>query len=288
MTDPGVGSYWTVNLNAPPGTKRPRKRGKKDPVEEAEALPPRKRGRPRKYPEQEPMIFDQAPISLSMLPAGDGCPPSGQLPTWSTREGSSGKSGEGDSNFDDDEGMMGYNEIVDTLSGEDYESEEDQGQVSQYVLRQIPHPPARVRNHAHPPPQQTHHQQTHQHYVHPTRAPEINVTSSRSNYGGHDAHDNPDRLIERLRNEVEGLRQQSADAVSTSVKMADQLAEAHAEATRVRAALRTLETKYDEAEKRRKEAERAADQQSRMRHAAEETLRGLEWRSRSISELEED
>lgn len=26
--DPGFGSYWTVNLNAPPGTKRPRKRGK--------------------------------------------------------------------------------------------------------------------------------------------------------------------------------------------------------------------------------------------------------------------
>ncbi|OCH89550.1 hypothetical protein OBBRIDRAFT_888324 [Obba rivulosa] len=27
-TDPGFGSYWTVNLEAPPGTKRPRKRGR--------------------------------------------------------------------------------------------------------------------------------------------------------------------------------------------------------------------------------------------------------------------
>ena len=26
-SDPGFGSYWTVNLDAPPGTKRPRKRG---------------------------------------------------------------------------------------------------------------------------------------------------------------------------------------------------------------------------------------------------------------------
>lgn len=26
--DPGFGSYWTVNLSAPPGTKRPRKRGR--------------------------------------------------------------------------------------------------------------------------------------------------------------------------------------------------------------------------------------------------------------------
>ena len=27
-SDPGFGSYWTVNLDAPPGTKRPRKRGR--------------------------------------------------------------------------------------------------------------------------------------------------------------------------------------------------------------------------------------------------------------------
>lgn len=35
VTDPGFGSYWTVNLLAPPGTKRPRKRGRanKDAVE---------------------------------------------------------------------------------------------------------------------------------------------------------------------------------------------------------------------------------------------------------------
>lgn len=217
-----------------------------------------------------------------MLPTGEGYPPSCQLPTWSTREGSSGKSGEGDSNFDEEE--TGYSDIVDGLSGEDYESEEDQGQPSKYLLRPIPQQ-QRSRNHQHPPPpppQQTQHQQPH-HYVHPTRAPDMNAPS-RGTYGGHDGRDNPDRMIERLRNEVEGLRQQSADAVSTSVKMADQLAEAHAEATRVRAALRALETKYDEAEKRRKEAERAADQQSRMRHAAEETLRGMEWRSRSMSE----
>lgn len=28
VTDPGFGSYWTVNLDAPKGTKRPRKRGR--------------------------------------------------------------------------------------------------------------------------------------------------------------------------------------------------------------------------------------------------------------------
>jgi hypothetical protein len=49
VTDPGFGSYWTVNLAAPPGTKRPRKRGRstKD-LNDASSYPPKKRGRPRK------------------------------------------------------------------------------------------------------------------------------------------------------------------------------------------------------------------------------------------------
>lgn len=48
VTDPGFGSYWTVNLDAPPGTKRPRKRGR--PNRETDSAHPRKRGRPRKAP----------------------------------------------------------------------------------------------------------------------------------------------------------------------------------------------------------------------------------------------
>jgi hypothetical protein len=54
--------------------------------------------------------------------------------------------------------------------------------------------------------------------------------------------------------------------------MSDQLAEAHAEASRVRAALRSLENRYEESEKRRKEAERIADQQQRLRQIAETSL----------------
>ena len=76
-------------------------------------------------------------------------------------------------------------------------------------------------------------------------------------------------MIERLQREVQDLRQQSADAVSVSVKMSDQLAEAHAEASRVRAALRSMENKYEESERRRKEAEHIADQQQRLRQIAE-------------------
>lgn len=49
VTEPGFGSYWTVNLQAPPGTKRPRKRGRPNKnLPEGEAGQARKRGRPRK------------------------------------------------------------------------------------------------------------------------------------------------------------------------------------------------------------------------------------------------
>ncbi|KZV76000.1 winged helix DNA-binding domain-containing protein [Peniophora sp. CONT] len=41
--EPGRGAYWTVDLEAPPGTKRPRKRNRKE-----QDGPPRPRGRPRK------------------------------------------------------------------------------------------------------------------------------------------------------------------------------------------------------------------------------------------------
>ncbi|KAI0307952.1 hypothetical protein B0F90DRAFT_1678800 [Multifurca ochricompacta] len=55
VTDPGFGSYWTVNLEAPPGTKRPRKRGRpqREVTGDKESAPAKKRGRPRKVPEKE-------------------------------------------------------------------------------------------------------------------------------------------------------------------------------------------------------------------------------------------
>ncbi|KAI0283423.1 hypothetical protein BGY98DRAFT_952344 [Russula aff. rugulosa BPL654] len=55
VTDPGFGSYWTVNLQAPPGTKRPRKRGRpqREVNDDPESGPAKKRGRPRKVPETE-------------------------------------------------------------------------------------------------------------------------------------------------------------------------------------------------------------------------------------------
>jgi hypothetical protein len=290
VTDPGVGSYWTVNLNAPPGTKRPRKRGRKDTLDDTDPPPPpRKRGRPRKYPEQEPMVFDQPPMAMMLVPASDGYPPGCQLPTWSTRTASGSKMSEGaNSSFDDDEDMTGYSDGIDGMSGDDYESEEDQEQPSKFLLRPI------QNENAHEPRSRQYHQPSqlarHHQFLHPTRSSDSNALATRPNYVGHanEGHDNSDRTIERLRHEVEGLRQQSADAVSVSVKMSDQLAEAHAEASRARAELRALESKYEEAEKRRKDAERMAEQQVRLRYAAEEKLQGLNWRTRPSKMSPED
>jgi len=285
VTDPGVGSYWTVNLSAPPGTKRPRKRGRKDTIDDADPPPPpRKRGRPRKYPEQEPMVFDQPPMAMMLVPASDGCPPGCQLPTWSTREGGGSKTSEGaNSSFGDDEDMMEYSDIVDGASGDDYESEEDQERQSKFLLRPIQNGnthESRSRQFL----QQSHPTQQHHQYLHPTKSSDSSALAHRPNYAGHEGRDNPDtgRTIERLRHEVEGLRQQSADAVSVSVKMSDQLAEAHAENSRVRAELRIMECKFEDAEKRRKDMERMFEQQGRLRHFAEEKLQNLNWR-RSMS-----
>lgn len=47
MADPGFGQYWSVNLDAPPGMKRPRRRGPSRGAFSGGASPP-KRGRPRR------------------------------------------------------------------------------------------------------------------------------------------------------------------------------------------------------------------------------------------------
>lgn len=280
-----------MNLDAPPGTKRPRKRGRKDANDESDpAPPPRKRGRPRKYPEQEPMVFDQPPMTMMLVPATDGYPPGCQLPTWSAREGSSTKTSAGESSTcgDDDEGVYSDLPMEDhRVSDGDYDDSEEEDPRSRqlpYLLRPVssssnPGRDARtsrnqnVPSHNSPPRpvgQQT--QPPQPRHLH-LRRPSLSSNGT-SGYVDYDIRDNSDHrsVVERLQREVQSLRQQSADAVSVSVKMSDQLAEAHAEASRVRAALRSMENKYEESERRRKEAEHIADQQQRLRQIAEASL----------------
>lgn len=70
-TDPGFGSYWTCNLNAPSGEKRPRKRGRHAQKDDAEddRPAPKKKSTPRHAAKNTKM--SEAP-STSILPdAGD-------------------------------------------------------------------------------------------------------------------------------------------------------------------------------------------------------------------------
>lgn len=213
VTDPGFGSYWTVNLAAPPGTKRPRKRGRtskaaSDPsqVDGAQSNQ-KKRGRPRKL---------VAESGTSSLPSTDK------------------PQGPHESNGSENE----------------YESEEDMV---------VP------RNHD------------------PS-------TSGLDVLGIHEAASrlySSDRgclvysaaeegIIDRMQIEMAGLRRQAADAISVSLRISDQLAEAQAEAARSKAALRTTESLLEEEGRKRREAERIASEESRLRRAAEETVLRLQ------------
>ena len=279
-----------MNLDAPPGTKRPRKRGRKDANDESDPAPPRKRGRPRKYPEQEPMVFDQPPMTMMLVPASDGYPPGCQLPTWSAREGSSTKTSAGEPSAYGDDDEVVYSDVpieehrVSDGDCDDSEEEDPRDRQPPYLLRPVSSSsnPGRdsrasrnqnVPSHNSPPRPTGQQAQQLQPYHHHIRRPSSSSNGT-SGYVDYDIRDNSEHrsAIERLQREVQSLRQQSADAVSVFVKMSDQLAEAHAEASRVRAALRNMENKYEESERRRKEAERIADQQQRLRQIAEVPL----------------
>jgi septal ring factor EnvC (AmiA/AmiB activator) len=85
--------------------------------------------------------------------------------------------------------------------------------------------------------------------------------------------DNSDNIIDRMHGEIASLRHQSAEAVSLSLQLTEQLAHAQAEASRMRAALRSVESMLENEGRKRREAERAADNEERRRRKAEEVLR---------------
>lgn len=67
VTDPGFGSYWTVNLEAPPGTKRPRKRGRANKGDSSASNEVKRRGRPKKLGHES---FVHTLPGLEYMPAG--------------------------------------------------------------------------------------------------------------------------------------------------------------------------------------------------------------------------
>ena len=79
-------------------------------------------------------------------------------------------------------------------------------------------------------------------------------------------------VIDRMQIEMAGLRRQAADAISVSLRISDQLAEAQAESARAKAALRATENLLEEEGRKRREAERIASEENRLRRIAEEAI----------------
>lgn len=231
MTDPGFGSYWTVNLDAPPGTKRPRKRGRpagKDGVDEPQP-PPRKRGRPPKN--AVPAPHPESP-SIATLHPPDRSLRTCQVSSVRT-------------NAEDDEEEMMTPEDSEGSDCDDYESE------AAVVPPNHSSSMAGLNSfNMQPPP-----------------------SAPRHHMVGFSGYDHPS--IEALHNEITGLRRQASEAVSVSLRLSDQLADAQAETSRCKSSLRTAEGMLEDETRRRKEAERIADEEGRLRRAAEDALRLL-------------
>ncbi|KAF9015673.1 hypothetical protein BDQ17DRAFT_1295653 [Cyathus striatus] len=218
VTDPGFGSYWTVNLEAPPGTKRPRKRGRNK-SSTTELNEPKKRGRPPKS---------------SLIPDLKEPSPS--------------------SHEEDCEDMKFRLKLVDgyNVSEDDYESEEDLVRpydrrnsltgLTPYVASQPPQPF--------------------------TLPPFSSIDTG------------PEDAFERMQLEISNLRKQSAEVVSNSLRLSEQLAHAKADASRTRLALKSAEEMLEHETQRRRDAERLADEEAVRRRNAEQALNNMTSTSR--------
>ncbi|KAG2154549.1 hypothetical protein DEU56DRAFT_769162 [Suillus clintonianus] len=234
VTDPGFGSYWTVNLSAPPGTKRPRKRGRptKAAEESSNSTQQKKRGRPRKS------VDLSSPLNSLTVGPGRSMP----CNISAVRTGGNDHD-DGNGEEDMDIGADGHE-----MSEDEYESEEDMAV----------------------PPHQSSLAGLGAFGLHEVPSRLLSPSTSRALIAHSD-----ENLVDRLQIEMAGLRRQSADAISVSLKISDQLAEAQAEAARAKTALRTVEAMLEEEAIRRREAEYLADQEAKLRRAAEDTIARL-------------
>ncbi|KAG6837320.1 hypothetical protein H0H93_011415 [Arthromyces matolae] len=235
-TDPGFGSYWTVNLAAPPGTKRPRKRNRQ--VKEGTdglPLPPKKKGRPRKSVETEQLYFLEGDEeNKHITPSVSAMAHSEHIyDGWSLQI----------------DGLGNKREQEDTyISRDEYESEEE-----------IVHPLDRRSSLA------ASGLGTYQ----PSRTPQTFSLPPLSSFQSHDS------IIDALHADLSAMRRQSSDAISLSLRLSDQVLQAQAETSRMRDALQTAQQLLDEETKKRVELEQALHTEEKRRIKAEEALKSF-------------
>ena len=253
VTDPGFGSYWTVNLEAPPGTKRPRKRGRpqRGVDGDAETAPAKKRGRPRKVPAAENGRQAGHPyIATLPIPSGDHM--SAHMSVSSMRTGNR-------RSYEHEDHTTPF-ELSAAWRGEEEEFEsEDDGDGDD--------PPRRPTTPAY------------------DRAVTIRLSPSPSRGKLRQLHSDsipdafPENIIDHLKIQMGMLRRQASEAQSEAASMAQQLLES-------KAAQKATEDRLDAEVLRRKEAERLADEEARMRRAIEDELRTMQSRKSATSASE--
>ena len=247
VTDPGFGSYWTVNLQAPPGTKRPRKRGRpqREVNGDSESVPVKKRGRPRKVPEMETHRQAELPrIATLSVPSADHMSPVLSVSTVrpSCRQ----------SEDEDEDPAARFEHGAPWGAEEDLESEDD----GDLPLR--PATPAYDRAIT----------------VHHTPSPSRSTLRHLQDDSISDAF--PENIIDHLKVQMGKLRRQASDSRSEAARMAQQLLESQAETARARSALCATEERLEVEIRKRKEAERVADEEAQMRKMVEDELRTLQ------------
>lgn len=90
---------------------------------------------------------------------------------------------------------------------------------------------------------------------------------------------NQEDFIEHMRQELATLRRTSAEAVSTSIRLSEQLANANVEVARFREVAYDLQDKLQDEGAKRKDAERQRDIEVDRRRAAEQVLTNMAIRS---------
>jgi hypothetical protein len=249
VTDPGFGSYWTVNLQAPPGTKRPRKRGRpqREVNGDPESVPAKKRGRPRKMPESHrDRQTDFSCLATLPVPSVDHAGAPLGVPTART--------GSRYLHDNEDEDHVTRSETGAWHVEEDFESEED----GDHGLPSRPITPAydRAIN------------------VHLTSSPSRGTLRRVQDDSLSDAM--PENIIDHLKVQMGLLRRQTSDARSEAASMAQRLQQCQTEASRAKSALRAAEDMIELEVRRREEAERLAEEEARMRKLVEDELRILQ------------
>ncbi|KAG6873204.1 hypothetical protein C0995_001558 [Termitomyces sp. Mi166 len=239
VTDPGFGSYWTVNLSAPPGTKRPRKRGRQ--IKEGpdgSPLPPKKRGRPRKSPLDNDQLY-------SLLDEDDEC-----------RHGLNGVPISSSNLLNLDEWTPESEDLKDKQEFDDIQNNAYISEVECESEEELIHPMDRRNSLA----------ASGLSAYHPSRTPQTWSLPPFSTIR------NCDNSIDSLQAELSALRHQSADAISLSLRLSDQVIQAQADASRTRDTLRIVQQRLDEETRRRSELERILNDEEQKRIKAEEAL----------------